>query len=186
MLGSSRRTGTCRPAFALSFLLASPRICCSSPQQLACPLKQIVVQFVDWVGELDSTVCLTNRFLSFRLDYLLIYIPCWLFLFHSFAETAVSLHARHSRYICECAWTPLRIGCTRARVFVACILMREVRLFSSLSLPVAASASLRNIWTFPPQEEKRIMDIVKAEALTTCQPDIAAFAESAPAPSLPL
>merc|ERR1712166_458604 len=31
--------------------------------------------------------------------------------------------------------------------------------------------------TFP--EEKRIMDIVKAEALKKCQPDIAAFAECA-------
>jgi hypothetical protein len=30
------------------------------------------------------------------------------------------------------------------------------------------------------QEEKKIMDIVKAESLAACQPEIAAFAESLP------
>ena len=44
------------------------------------------------VGESDSTVCLTIRCLSFRLDFLLIYIPCWLFLF------LIRLQRRPSHY----------------------------------------------------------------------------------------
>jgi len=115
------------PSSISPFLLLKPSATCMPFETDACSLSSSLLPCAASQGgrrvrldrlSYDSLSFVPPRFFAHLHTMLALFVS------HSFAETAVSLHARHSRYICECAWTPLRIGCTRARVFVAFVCMR--------------------------------------------------------------